>query len=174
MNLIIDANTYSLTQIFLASSSDTSQGDWKLPPNYPLILPFGAIIGHPLLTIIQTETLKQQDLSMSLPWSQTYHVCILHLFSLDIVISRENYIPKQNKYSHKVNKRVDQPIIQNLMYFRRGPYTIPCTLYCLKYSFKYSFSMCAFSHSPSVEKQEYLKGRYHLSLKEILKSKIEP
>ena len=34
--------------------------------------------------------------------------------------------------------------------------------------------MCAFSHSPSVEKQEYLKGRYSLSLKEIFKSKIDP
>ena len=48
------------------------------------------------------------------------------------------------------------------------------TLHSLKYWSKYSFSMCAFSHSPSVEKQEYLKGRYSLSLKEIFKSKIDP
>ena len=95
--------------------------------------------------------------------------CVYFIFVLDIVISIENYIQKQNKYSHKVNKRVDQPIIQNLMYIRRRPF-----LHSLKYWSKYSFSVCAFSHSPSVEKQEYLKGRYNLSLKEIFKSKIEP
>ena len=126
--VIIDSNTYSMTQIFLASSSDTSQGDWKLPPNYPLILPFGAIIGHPLLTIIQTETLKQQD--RGLPW---YHVwmcgCLFFIFVLDILRSIENYILKQNKYSHKVNKRVDQPIIQNLMYIRCGLWTLYYTQY---------------------------------------------
>ena len=96
---------------------------------------------------------------------------VYFIFVLDIVMSIENYVPKQNKYSHKVNKRVDQPIIQNLMYIFDVD---PILLYSLKYFCKYSFSVCAFSHSPSVEKQEYLKGRYNLSLKEIFKSKIEP
>ena len=95
----------------MASSSDTSRADWKLPPNYPLILPFGAIIGHPLLTIIQTDSQTTRS-------KPAMVACVYFRFLLDIVISIENYIPKQNKYSHKVNKRVDQPIIQNLMYIR--------------------------------------------------------
>ena len=48
--------------------------------------------------------------------------CVYFIFVLDIVISIENYIQKQNKYSHKVNKRVDQPII--LMYIRRRPHIV--------------------------------------------------
>ena len=95
--------------LIMASSSDTSRADWKLPPNYPLILPFGAIIGHPLLTIIQTDSQTTRS-------KPAMVACVYFRFLLDIVISIENYIPKQNKYSHKVNKRVDQPILQNLMY----------------------------------------------------------
>ena len=86
--------------LIMASSSDTSRADWKLPPNYPLILPFGAIIGHPLLTREYKQKQIRQHKSIALPPECMYFTLVLTLISI------ENSIQKQNKYSYKVNKRV--------------------------------------------------------------------